>query len=240
MIDLKVIRLRDFAQVTKLDYLDRASVEEFFDTELLQLSEYPIMMVAEGSAFSRAVQVLINGHSVQFTIVSDKKMFITLTDVVASQAIESVFVITDRDSFINSSLFEFEVGNIPSTQAGPQKLISQFVKLLLTTPGSDSFDKASGGGMQKIPGSITMPPHMALAQVAVTIHKVADQIRAKQENIGLPNSEKLQSVDILRLNFAKKDRTHIEVMLRIRTMDNSSLPAALLLGAQNLLQEILG
>ena len=240
MLDVKAIQLRDFAKVTKLDYLDEDSVREFFDMEALGLSTLPIILVAEGTNFARAAEVLVNGSSSQFTIVDDKRMFITLSKVVASQQLTSVVVLTDKETFSSSSLFSFELGGIPGLQSGPSKLIAQYVKLLLTTPGSDSFDKSSGGGLQKIPGSVSQPQHMALAQVAIIMNKVGEQIISRQDSVNLPNSEKLRSVEVVRLGFAKGDPTHIEVMIKLKTMDGASLPAAILLGAQNLVQDLLG
>ena len=81
---------------------------------------------------------------------------------------------------------------------------------------------------------------MALAQVATAITRVAEEIKESQRDARLPLNEQLGAVDILSLNFAKGNPTHVEVALRIKTRANTTVPAALLLGAQNLLEEILG
>lgn len=242
MIDVSAIQLKDLATVYRLDYLSREDVLNFFDLDTVPFSTgIPIMMVAEGKGFTRASSVLVNGAEVQFTIIDDSRMYLTLPKRIADRVIESVFVVTDRESFTNTSMFSFGLGKHIKTLKGPDKLIAQFVKALMTTPGSDVFDPGFGGGLQKIPGSITRPQHLALAQIALILTRVAEQIAASQQNIrNLPLNERMRNVDVLRLNYTKGDPTSIEVVVAVRTADNTSTPANLLLGAQNLIQELMG
>jgi hypothetical protein len=238
MIDLKAIQLKEFAKVTKVELLSREEVEKIFLPTFG--TALPLVLRIQGENFDNATDVLINGNQVQFTTLSKSTILATLSNAVRSSPITSISVLNDRENFSNSSLFTFEVGSRPGTVSGINKVIFQYVKVLLTTPGSDSFDKQFGGGLQKIPGSTSRAPYAFLTKTALTLVNVANEIRQRQFNLDIPNEEKLQSIEVLYIDFAKGDPSSIEVKLKVNTLAQSNLPVSLTLGVQGLLEDLTG
>lgn len=228
MIDIKAIQLRDFTKVTRVDYMDTESIKQQFDIDPGEA--IPQVLVVEGEHFDRAEDVWVNGTSVNYQLISSTKLFATLPSSIENQPITSIHVLTDKEDFSIASMFDFKFGSRPGPMRGQDKCIAQFIKVLMTTPGSDSFDKQLGGGIQKLPGSNVQGAHTLLARVASTVLRVAEQIRSRNEGLDLPNDERLHSVNILGLDFKRGDPTSVEVRLTINTFSVLGVPVSFQMG----------
>jgi hypothetical protein len=238
MIDIQSIKLRDLAEITSVDFLGRDEVLGIF---LPGPGEpLPVVMDFRGRHFDRAVSVLLNGVSLQFTIRSPARILATLPDSMTQVQVRSLYIITDSDTFTNSSLYEYVVGTRSETVTGVRKVTQQFIKLLMTTPGSDTFDTSSGGGLSKLPGQLQRNPHAVLATIAQSIIKVANELRDSQQGTRLPPSEKLRSIDIVELSFAKGDKTSVNVDVRVITHSKTSMPVSLALGVRDAIEGLVG
>jgi len=147
-------------------------------------------------------------------------------------------VITDRDNYTNFSAFSFEVGDRFEPLSGINKAIAQYVKILLTTPGTCSFEPALGGGLLKLPGTKLKAPYGFLAKTAMTLVNVAEDIRQRQAQLKMPSDEKLQSVEVLFIDFSEGDPSSIEAKIKVTTASQSNIPVSMTLGVQGLLESI--
>jgi hypothetical protein len=236
MLDLKVVKLKDFAKVTGAEFLNRETVEQSFLYELGQ--SLPIILRITGEGFVKATDVIINGTSVPYTVQNATTILATLTESLGERPIKSISVLNDSANYSNTSSFSFEVGDRFEPTSGIEKAIAQFVKVLLTTPGSDDFDKTIGGGLNTLSGKTGDAAYTFLAQVALTLVRTGEFIRQRNSNLPLPNDEKLQSVEVISIDFANNDPSSIEARIRVNTLGTSNIPVALTLGTQGLLENL--
>lgn len=236
MIDLKVIKLKDLAKITRAELLTEQAIRS-----LLQIPDgdtiAPVMVV-EGDNFNRATNVLLNGTDLEFWLASPTKLYATVPLELVNRSLDSLFVVTDKDSFTNTSLFSYKFGPTPTLMTGGDKVVTQFLKVLFTTPGTDMFDTGLGGGMQGFPGSVSASPQLLLVQISMMILRVVDQIRTRQANLATPADEKLSNVDILALDFAKNDPSSVEMSLRVSTLAGAAQGLTMTMGIQGLLDTI--
>ena len=186
MFDLKAIKLKAFAPVTTLEYMTADMVKQTFplsteggvyETGIFDQSgsayklgsfQLPIILMIGGSKFSSATDVVLNGKKLAFSVVNDNLIYAQISPRATNmQVTESLYVLVDRRDFSISSLFSYELGGGLETVSGPAKLVMQFIKVLLTTPGTDTFDKSLGGGMSQFPGQNGSSPQQLLAMVAI-------------------------------------------------------------------------
>lgn len=236
MIDVKAVQLKEFAKITSAEFLNREEVEKMFLPELG--SALPSIIRLTGENFDRATDVIINGVTVQFSILSRTMVLATLPITLARATITSLQVLNDRENFSNTSMFSFEFGKHLDIISGLNKVIAQFIKVLMTTPGSDSFDKTLGGGLQKLPGSTSRAPYAALTKVALMLVNTAVSIQQRQFNLSIPNEEKLQSVEVLYIDFVKGDTTSIDVKIKVNTLAKTNIPISLTLGVKSLIESL--
>lgn len=232
MIDVKAVQLREFAQVDKAEFLSREEVEGIYLPELG--SALPLVLRLTGKNFDKATDTLINGVQVQFSVLNKTTILATLPSNLNRQPITSIQVLNDRANFSNTSMFTYELGNRLGTISGINKVIAQYLKVLMTTAGTDSFDKSLGGNLQKLPGSVSRAPYAFLTKVALTLTNVANDIRQRQFNLAMPNEEKLQSVEVLYIDFVKGDPTSLDVKIKVNTLAQNNIPVSLTLGVQSL------
>jgi hypothetical protein len=237
MYDVKAIQMLDAARVRTVDYLPPDEVRSIFLVALGQ--RLPVVLDVTGDNFNRAQKVLLNGASLQFRVLSGTRMLVTVPDTMAGRQITSLFVLTDATSFMSTSLYSYALGSKVEFFQGYQKLVAQFLKLLMTTPGSGVFARNSGGGLQKFPGSVQKSPHQSLTAVSQAIFNTAEQLIASQSGVDMPPAEKLRNVEIARIDFAKGDPTSVEVGLRIKTQTGGAFPVNLQLGAKSVVDQLL-
>lgn len=236
MLDIKAIKLKGFTRIRKVDYLSEAEV---LATNPADVQNLPYILRIEGDNFNKATDVVINGVETIYSVLSSTVILATLPASLEGRPLQSIYVLTDKENFAISSIYSYELGDRPEMLTGAGKAVAQFIKVLMTTPGTDMFDKGLGGGLQKFPGSKTQGTHVILARAAMAVQKAADQIRARNANLKIPPEENLQSIEILAIDFIKGDPTSVEVRLRVNTLADTGLPVSLQLGAQSLVQDLL-
>ena len=103
------------------------------------------------------------------------------------------------------SVMRFQVSDTPAKCAGILKLMQLYVKLLLTTPGTDIFDKSLGGGVLNILGSSFSRSEggQIVSKFIVASDTVVRQIIAIQgRQPQLPADEKLLSAKVVSAKFS--------------------------------------
>lgn len=187
------------------------------------------MLRVTGQDFRKAVTTLVNGLSVPFTVLGRTTLICSLPPKVSQ--VETIEVVASAANITGTSYFSFLLGKDPSTSTGVEKLMGQFIKGLLTSPGSGSFDKEYGAGLNKWIGSIPLKNNNALAaQVALKIQQLALQMTAGQLQAKLPPDEVLLSAQLLSVGISEDDPSTIEVSLSLRTLSEQELAINLLVG----------
>jgi hypothetical protein len=158
---------------------------------------YPRSVVITSNGELKAVdQVLFNGMaSPSFAVFSANQLIAQVPDVLDEAIITDVMVLSSVASMTQRSLIEFGVGTRIARQSGVQRLIQNFVRLLLRSTGSNIFHKTLGGSLGGSVGhNVTS---RVAADVAIAIASVRQQIIAAQTpHSNIPAAERLLSAEI--------------------------------------------
>lgn len=194
------------------------------------VSFYSGVLELVGSDFSKTQRVKVNSTDVPYSVISESRLMCAIPD--GSTTIDSVDVITTSTTINRRTYFEYMVGESPTVVAGMQKLIQQFVKLLMTTPGSDVFNPTSGAGLQGFVGTNFSPqnPSSLVAQVTLRILQCGIDMTARQTIAGIPSNERLSDVEVLGIDIDPDDPTIMQVSLRLNTFGGRSAQVSTMLG----------
>ena len=178
-----------------------------------------------GEDFSSVEEVLINDVSAPELMINSKtSMWVVLPDA-ALGGISTIEVISGNFTrTAAASKLSFKFGTTPRDVKGLLRLVQLFTKWLLTTPGSDIFNRTSGGGLQNMVGKIATTRKMGavISSITQAINNTADQIRTMQTNVaGLDASEKLLSAELMDYGIIE-DRMEAQVRLRIQSFAGSA------------------
>jgi len=187
--DIKVIAIKDILTITRVERVPNFS---------------PATLSVHGLKFLQADEVLINDiPSPEFIIASGTKLLAQVPDSQVSSTIRRVSVFATRPFPDRKSLIRFEVGDIRSMQ-GLERLIQHFAKMLIQTPGSDSFNPNEGGGILSLVGTVVGRRDSSTLQSTVVsaVSRVRDQIVTKQGRIPqIPPDERLLRADTVAVGF---------------------------------------
>jgi hypothetical protein len=133
MNDLQVLEIRDILNVTNV---------------LPAHGITPRTVRIFGSDFNSAHEILINdAKSPSVIIISSRELLAQVPPSIGGAAVRSVAVISHRLTNTRSSKLTYKLGDTTRTISGMERLIQQFIKMLLSTPGRDIFAKKIGGGL---------------------------------------------------------------------------------------------
>lgn len=182
---LQVIRVRDSLPLSRLTV----------DTP------DPLVLLGQGTGLMSTESALVNGHDASFEVISDTRILITVPTVLKRELIRSVDLLSERYTGKNGIRLEFAAtGRLLS---GLQKLVQQFVLLMFTTPGSDTFAKGVGGGIQSLSG-VSMDAKGRGAIVALiqsAVRRTASQLTTIQASLKLPADERIKHAELLDVRF---------------------------------------
>ena len=183
-----------------------------------------------GKDLGKAVRVRVNGKEQKFAIVSETTVVSTLPE--RDLSIRSVEVINTSKTINRRSFFEYLIGSPHRKVEGVAKLVQQFVKLLLTTPGTDVFNPDIGGGLQRFPGKrVNMDnPQSLVTQTVLSVVSTASKITAQQLRSNLPPEETLSDVQVLDVGVDPSDPSIMELSLKLNTFAGRQAMISLLLG----------
>jgi hypothetical protein len=100
-----------------------------------------------GDDFSAVDSVLINDiPSPSVVVVSKTQLVAVLPQQVYGQSVLNISVVSYRLVYTAQSVVSFRLGNTNRRATGMIRLVQLFLKVLLTTPGSDIFNPTLGGG----------------------------------------------------------------------------------------------
>lgn len=176
-----------------------------------------------GVDFSAVDDVEINDQlSPNWTVLGRKRLIAQVPVPEQTRGIYSVAVISNRLTFTRESLLRFRIGESPGKVSGMMRLIQLFVKVLLTTPGSDIWNPRLGGGLlQKVGGYNGKDEGKGLVgDVAVAVDTASRQILSLQAQEGnIPPSERLLSAGVTQASYDRHDLSlHVTIDLLNQTL----------------------
>lgn len=185
---------------------------------VVKVSSNPAILQITGEKFESATEVLINNISAQQWVATENDIILVyLPASLSTVPITSVAVITE--DFVKNipNLVYFEIGNKIQAVEGIQKLIQNFVKILLQSPGSNKFQSV-GGGLLKIAGqSLINGDKTARTDIIDAITRTKSYLfSAHSKNPKIPLSEKLLDVQILSITVGENGKTDLIVSLAIK------------------------
>lgn len=159
-----------------------------------------------GQDFSAVDEVLVNDReSPDFQVLSRTRLLAQLPDDLTMPEVTSVNVVSRKLTVTKRSILRFRISDTPSKCTGILKLMQLYVKLLLTTPGSDIFDKKLGGGVLTLLGSSFSKAEGGeiVSKFIVASDSVVRQIIAIQgRQPQLPSDERLLSAKVVSARFS--------------------------------------
>lgn len=184
-----------------------------------------------GYDFAEVVEVLVNNKSVPFATLSTQNVYATLPE--KDTTLEDVRVIRASTTIGGRSFFSFLIGEHPRLTSGPAKLTYQFVKVLMTSTGTDLLRPEIGGNMQNWVGQkISSANTQALvAQTVLAVSRAAAYMSSYQLSSKLPASEKLATVQVLDASLDPSDPTSMRLSIKLVSQAQQSAVFGLLLGS---------
>ena len=162
----------------------------------------PRSLRLHGEDFTNAIEVKINDATSPSYVVADPRTIIV--QVPASSAgrpVQSVTVLSSDFTASLRSILSFKIGNHPVKVSGIKALMQAWLKVLLGTPGRDSFIKNLGGSAQQYVGG-QYSASSATAAFAAAVPQTTNQVMSLQSHQkGLPDDEKLIGSELLGLTF---------------------------------------
>lgn len=161
-----------------------------------------------GEDFRAVDEVIINDiPSPDVVITSNTTLLAQLPDVLQrAPEVFSVTVLSNRFTITSRSLFRFRIGKRPGKVKGILRLLQLFIKVLLTSPGSDIFNPTAGGGVLSQVGSTfgkdastNMMTDFVIAVTRAQRQIIAMQSREQRS----PRSERLLSASVIGSQFDK-------------------------------------
>lgn len=162
-----------------------------------------------GTDFRSVDEVLINKMaSPDVVVLSKTRLIAQVPDGLLGQRVLSVTVLSRRLTVSERSVLKFRVSNTPGKVSGVLRLLQKFLKILLTTPGSDIFNRQLGGGALRSIGSTFGVENgdEIVSGLVIAVDTTTRQIIALQSrNPSLPRDERLMAAKIIRASFNKEE-----------------------------------
>ena len=187
MADYQVIVFRDSAPLTTVGMVPGSPVPT------LEL---------QGSKFGGTVEVLINGvRSPEFVVLSGSRIWAQIPRSQVSRQLHSLAVLSASAGNQPSSVVSFRASAGRFVAEGRVKLVQTYLKILLTTPGTDVWYPWMGGGLQGLIGTYSTEPSIrAAAERAVT--QTEQHMVRIQATSSASDTERLASARLQELTFS--------------------------------------
>lgn len=196
MIDIQVVRLSEILSVGGISRVPGVT---------------PRSVMIEGRNFENVESVFLNGSEApEFVVMSSTQILAQVPLDQMQMTISEAYVLSTRLSFTEKSLVELSVGTRPQTVEGTLLLVQNFTRMLLRTPGSNVFDKTSGGGLFRQIGKVigSTARDRVGAEAAVAVARTRQLIIASQTpDRRIPPEERLLSADVIGLSIAPREGT---------------------------------
>lgn len=182
-----------------------------------------------GEDFRSVEEVLINDiPSPDVMVISKTRLVAQLPESLQAQPdVRNVTVLSRTFTLTPRSLLRFRIGETPGRTQGINRLVQLFVKLLLTTPGSDIFNRQLGGGaLRNVSRTYGTAEAAAIkADFTIAVDRTARQIVALQSRNGtLPADERLLAANLTGATFSRSSST---LFVNVEIIPQDGRPARL-------------
>lgn len=155
--------------------------------------------------------IAISGSVLLVEIPPDTTVFLSISVIISTQTLSS------------SVFFDYTLTSDFSRVDGKQKTVFQFIKLLLTAPGSDLLHPAEGGGVLRLIGRNVSDANDAVASVLRAIALTTAQYVSGQNALRLTKDEKLATVQVIGVTADPEDPTSVGVEMRMVMLGGASV-----------------
>ena len=172
-----------------------------------------------GEDFRAADKVYFNGdESPSFVILGKKKLLAQVPVQLTYERIVSAEVLSNKLTLSSRSRLQLTLGTAPRMVTGMLRLLQLFLKILLTSPGTDAFSPRIGGGFGRIIGAPVEQRAAGglVADAVASIKQAEEQVKAVQAgNRQIPLAERLLSAQVESTGYNKTEQLlQIKVILR--------------------------
>lgn len=194
------------------------SVEETSsgDVKILDTALY-----VELPSWSKVTEVYTDGSPREFVVVNETQGYVLLDQ--STPLVKNLTVIGDSTRFTDTSAFEYTLGtSAPRGIQGRLKATGQLVKALLTTPGTNAFNRnAAAAGLGNLRGlRVARSDEGSLVALVVgRIQSAAAQLIINHATSSLPESERLVRVDVISVQREQSNNARLRVALSIGFLD---------------------
>lgn len=207
-VQLDVVAVRT-DPVTGTDLAERIAADQ------MQLDGSTVRLT--GRDFSKLAEIRLNGSVVPHAVLDGRTVVCAVPD--RTQSIDRIEAVSTSSRVTGTSSFLYMLGGTMQTVSGVDKLLGQFIKVLLTSVGSDAENPGMGGDLQRWAGQTTdQVGTMGAARLVAAIQRAASAMSVAQLRAGLPADETLAAVEILNIATSPSDPSLVELSLAIRTI----------------------
>lgn len=177
------------------------SVRRILTINSVEIVTSPVFsLLIKGQDMHYATQVLVNGQAAEFMSLSTTAVLAEVPSSVRAKPIEQLLVLTDVPVAGEPLQVRFGVGASMRALSGFDATVQTFLKIMLTTAGSDRFNRARGGSLQSVIGvPLTADNRGAVqADIIEAVQRAQDEvvsIQNRQEG-RLRDDERLRSADV--------------------------------------------
>jgi hypothetical protein len=194
-------------------------------TKLHYYGTDPLSIIITGGPFEDLEGVYINGYRCPEIFQRSKtSLIVQVPDQASGDKLRSLSILSySLSSGDAKSAVKLEMGRRTKYVTGIMKLMQVFVLRLLQTPGSDIFDKSSGGGLLALIGQTgNSKKESAASQVMEAISITQKQIIAKQASLAIPNEEKLLYARVTSIGFTPETAV-LKVTIELANMAGNAV-----------------
>lgn len=163
----------------------------------------PSLMVI-GVDLYKATEIEYNGVlATEWIVAAPNRLVVRIPETQVGQFLRSVRVFTNISLAQDKALVQFGVTSPLTKISGIDRLVQSWLLIFFTTPGSDVFDQASGGGGRGLIGKTTDRYHRGVAaDLALCINRTTDEVLRLQAKVPeAPPEEKLLSGHLIGMSF---------------------------------------
>lgn len=195
-------------------------------TKVRLLAGYtPASVLVEGDDFRSVDEVWINeAQAPNWTVLNPVTLVAQIPEMQAGRVLTSVEVLSNRLTVGPESLLKFRIGRGGGRVSGIMRLVQLYVKVLLTTPGTDIFSPQSGGGLlTKVGQQVSLHDggKEVIGDLVMCCGAASKQIISTQaKDPSIPPVERLLSANVENAVF---DRHSLGVKANIQIISHSGV-----------------
>lgn len=205
-LDMQVVHFYDSLRV-----VSAVPVRDFF----------PPSFDIRGSSFSSATKVLMNGYEApDFVVINDKKIVAQIPRQVYTDIVRDISVLSNFFTGTRASLVKFEVNANMRKSSGILYMMQMFVKILLTTRGTDIWNRSLGGSIRDYIGATINPSNTGslVSGAMMAVANAETQLKRLQiKTPSLTSNERLSSAEVMNVVY-NGEKSALEIMVRLNAV----------------------